>query len=253
MSFLSLLLVTILTLSSCAQILPNQKNLKNNEDFYLASGVARYFLPNIPAWANRSESAGCLREANFYRFDMSTLRSSYGISYSESVQFQLAFNIASREALDRARQAALPLKEMESLFHLTMDRIRSQIFELSVPSFKRVHLIWVDEAMRGSKALENLHALMKKESMDLGHPVFVSLCHHYRKVEKFIKEQQFQKSNVKVFSAELFHPFDQEMNLLAFDRLDLSALFQTNQKIYFYTPNSQVPKELYGKMELINY
>lgn len=251
-NFLNLIFIVVFTMA-CSTVEKHTGMKRVTDDFYLASGVAKYFLPDVPNWANRSESAGCLRDENFYRFNMQALRQSYGLSYQDGVQFQLSFNLSSTEALERAQQTELPLKEMEALFHLTMDRVRAKIFALHLPTFKRVHMIWIDDAMRDTQSLQSLKILMNSDAMDLGHPIFVSLCSNYPKVQSFIKDNKFADKNIRVWSAEIFHPYDPDMNLLPFDRIFIDHIFQNDQEIIFYSPRPSHPFEVQGNSEFKNY
>lgn len=239
--------------TSCTTVDKTSGMKRISDDFFLASGVAKYFLPDVPNWLNRSESAGCLRDESFYRFNMQALRQSYGLSYLESVQFQLSFNLSSTEALERSQQAGLPLKEMEALFHLTMDRIRAQIFALNLPTFKRVHMVWIDDAMRDAQSLSSLRTLMSSEDMELGHPVFVSLCSSYRKVQQFLTENKLADKNIRILPAEIFHSYDPEMNLLPYDRIFTDQVFLKEQKIIFYSPKPSHLLEVQGAVEFKNY
>ncbi|MCR9204810.1 MAG: hypothetical protein NXH75_09545, partial [Halobacteriovoraceae bacterium] len=62
------------------------------EEYFVSSGVVRYFLPEIPYWANFSESAECRRNESIKYLDLKMVRGSLSLSYEEAIQLQLMLN-----------------------------------------------------------------------------------------------------------------------------------------------------------------
>lgn len=237
-------------LAGCAQ---NGMERRNLDQYFMASGITRYFLPDLPDWANYSQSANCHRKQSIRYFDMKKLRDSFSLSYTQSIHFQVMFNLEREEQLKLTSLDALPLKEEEKVFYTVSDKVQSGAFSVRLPTFKRVNLVWIDPLTKSEQGIKKLKELVSSDVMNVGHPVFVSLCMGQHELEHFMTSQNMHYLNIRKISYEFFtlYGIDKVMNSKL--GLDFSEIFDETQKLYLYSPLKNVPIEFEGKYNVKNF
>jgi hypothetical protein len=250
---LSLLLILVIGCSTTPDKIDKEKSLHIDlADIYMGSGVERYFLTSLPAWANYSTSASCLRTVNKNYFNMETLRGSYALNYAQSIQFQYMYNRESKNIKESSNQI-IPFKDKEQLFYSVSDRIQSGITHFSPPTFNKVNVIWVDKYLNGKRPIEELRTIVQSDKFSKGYPVFVSLCHDYENTQKFITKNKLQE-NIKIISFEFLTPYSKKGNRIYYSGLEISELFKKDQELNIYISNDEVvPFEITGKYNVIKY
>ncbi len=241
-----------LSLMSCASLTPPPALDSRNDEAYRTAGVVRYFLPDLPQWAHRSEMSACFRTSPSRTFDMDALRSSFQLSYIEGLQFQRMYNEELRLLAPKSFKETLSVKEEEALFFRTLDGIRAGIYRFAVPAFPRINLVHIDEAMEKPEALQRLRRLMESSKMNSGHPVFISFCKNGEEIEAFMEKNQFSNRNIRTISAEMLSPYG-KTELRPFTKILLSEIFSQEQKIHFFSPSNTMPFEIEGKTILEKY
>jgi len=240
LSFGILLFPMILILSGCA--ITNYGATRNKtgpdagierrrvEEYFVSSGVERYFLPEVPSWANFSEDARCRRKTSIKFFNMEFLRSSLNLSYEQSIQLQLMFNNKVQKAKEEKGITHIPFASEEEIFYQVNDRIQAGIRIFRRPTYKQVNIIWIDPYL---KKLASLRSLMKKSEMYKGHPIFVSLCLTFKEMSTWMQENGFNHQNIRKISYELLTPYTKEGKLDTTYHMNFDELLK-NKKRYFY-------------------
>lgn len=232
---------------ACTSVSDVQQERRNIEEYYQSSGVTQYFLPMTPDWANRSETAACLRKEQVQFLDMPRLRKSLDLNYEQALQLQLGQTLVFKEMKKKITHRPLSAKETETIFYTALDRVKSGIVEFRVPDFKRVHIIWVDEFFLKRRAMSELQGFMETRAMQKGHPVFLSLCASRTELEEFLAIAKLNNQNIRLISSELFSPFNAKMELMPYDRFHIDHVFSKEQEIHFYTPDKKAIPELEGQ------
>ena len=241
-------------LTSCAQPTHGTLKLHRTKDYYQSSGVVKYFLSDLPDWANASSEGECQRSYTVRYFDFGNLKSSYNIDYFESVQLQYLFNILSKRSKTKYKVSALPLKEEEKFFYNSMDKIKAKLFPFRRPKYKRINLIWVDPFLKDRAGTNKLVQLMKSKIMTLGHPVWVSSCFSQGEIEKTIRSLKLDTFNIRILPIEAFSPFSSEYVLSTIVKLSIRELFEKDQKLYLYIKNGvRKPTEILNVDKIIMY
>lgn len=234
------LFLMITLLAGCAN-----ENIKPRtiENYYQSSGIEKYFLSEIPPWANFSASAGCLRKNQIRYFDINSLMKSYSIDYATAIQIQASFN-DEYIRLSKNIDALIPFPEEQLLFFRASDKVTSKILFFEAPSFKRINLIWVDGVDDSA-----INKFLNSKVQDLGVPVLISLC-----LTKVELESKFVDHNYKMITAEMFSIFDLTGNKIPSFSLFIDQFFKANQEIILYTHTKiQEMKELKGNYKISNY
>jgi hypothetical protein len=219
------------------------------EEYYTSTGVEKYFLSDIPAWANFDQQAGCFKKTNIRYFDIGALMKSYAMPYTDALQLQGAFNEELARLTKVAKLQFSTIKEEESLFYKVQEKIKSNILFFDPPSFKRINLIWLDDIYENEQKKLKLKTLLASPDMDIGVPVAVSLCQTREEIEK-----NFPEFNGKMITTELLSIFDSKGDKTPGFRIELEAFFKPDQKLYFYSQKKLVPNdEFKGTFKIINY
>lgn len=218
------------------------------EQFYSSTGIEKYFLSDIPEWANFSQSAGCFRTKGIRYFDINAMMKSYSMKYAEAVQVQAAFN-EEYLALKKQHDVTITLKDEEILFFKASERVGSKINFFDAPTFKQIHLIWLDEALKGKKEEDRLRNFLSSSTQDNGFPVLVSAC-----LTKNEIEAKFPNLSIKMISAEMFSIYDEEGARLPNLHLRIDTFFKPDQKIIFYMQEKKkTAEDIIGKYKTANY
>jgi hypothetical protein len=242
-------LISLVLLSSCA--FTNRTGLKSRtvEDYYVSTGVEKYFLTDIPNWANFDQKASCFRTTNIRYFDINALMKSYALTYEKALQVQAAYNEEFLEYKKQDIKRSITLKEEELLFYKVSEKVTSKIIFFDPPTFKRVNLIWLDEVVGDAKKEKKLKNLLNSAAMETGVPVLVSFCLTRNEVEN-----KYPDFSHKMITAELFSIYNNLGEKTPGFKIDIDQFFKPEQKIYFYSQKKVVPTdEIHGTYKLLNY
>lgn len=244
MKKISLLILISIVITSCSSGLKPRPM----EQYYSSTGVEKYFLSDIPDWANFSQSAGCFRTKGIRYFDLNALMKSYSMKYAEALQLQATFN-EEYLSLKQKPNVTFSLKEEEVLFFKASDKVNNKIVFFEAPAFKQVHLIWMDEALLGKKQEDKLKQFLNSSVHDNGVPVLISAC-----LTKPQIEAKFPNMAIKIISAEMFSVYDLEGAQKPGLHIHLSSFFRNDQRIIFYSQESKkAVEDIKGSYKLSNY
>lgn len=226
------------------QNLPLQRRAE--EEYYLSSGPVRYFLSELPHWANSSTSAACFRNESVRFFDIEALRKSFRLNYEDSIQLQLSFN----QDLFRLRKintsGAIPISQEEDLFLQVSEKISSKIKYFQVPRYPRVHLIWID-SIESTKRATILKKFLNSERGMSGFPILFSLCQSTPELSDWVA-QNLSGQSAKVLGYEMLSPYNDESVLSTEFSTYWDYFFEEKQAVIFYkTKQFNKPSEVKTK------
>lgn len=237
-------LVLSLMITSCTSTLKP----RDVDQYYTSTGVEKYFLSDLPEWANYSVSAGCYRSSNIRYFNIDSLMKSYSMNYGDAVQIQATFN-EEYLVLKKQPGVTVGLKEEELVFFRASDKVNSKIKFFEAPTFKQVHLIWLDEALKGKKQEDKLRAFLQSPTQDSGFPVLISAC-----LTKSEIEAKFPDMAIKAISAEMFSIYDGNGVKQPSIHIQLGAFFKPEQRLIFYSQESKKSLDnIKGNYKVANY
>ena len=226
---LSLLFILILTTSCSTQL-----KSRDVTQYYSGMGLEKYFLSEIPAWANFSSVGNCFRSKSIQYLDIGALMKSFNLSFVDALQIQATFNEDYLE-VKKDSNLKITFKDLEIIYFKANQKVTGKINFFDAPDFKTIHLIWLDEVL-ADKTLEKekkLKNFLQSDVHNNGFPILVSAC-----LTKSEITEKFPGLSAKILSAELFSSFDNLGSVIPGLRLDLGSLFKANQSIIFYTQKS---------------
>ncbi|GAB4013239.1 MAG: hypothetical protein Fur0010_09930 [Bdellovibrio sp.] len=230
----------------CASNHQSSLQRRAEDEYYLSRGPVRYFLSEIPYWANGSVSGQCFRKESSRFFDLKAVRQSYGLSYEEALQLQYAFNLELQQLKKLNTSGVLPLSQEEELFLQVSEKISSNIRSLQIPDYKKIHILWVD-----SIPLENRGKAVKKfinsEAGMSGFPMLLSFCYSSHELANWFSENVGNMS-VRFAGHELLSPYDNRSELTPELATYWDSLFRDNQSVVFFkSKNGIIPAEVKTK------
>lgn len=210
---------------------------------YIGSGVERYFLSDLPAWANFSSVSTCSRSENVRFINFENMHKSYSMDYEQLIQFQHMLNRKFASYKISTGRKTIFLKDEAYILHNVQQQIVGGGRDFIVPNFKRIHLVWIDSALKSKEASKKLRKLMFSTQMEKGHPIFVSKCLSAIELEKFIAKNNYNKLGVKIISQDMFSPYNHKFNIVNEFALDFSKLMPKKDLHFF---GEYLPKEFKG-------
>ena len=250
---LKMLLLLIFISVSCAEVDLKSKKLdktlkrRNLHEYNVSIGLANYFLPELPSWANFSMSGQCHRDSSVKYVDMNKLRRSYDLTYEHAIHIQLMFNYELNKLRANKYVTKVTFEQEEKLFYNVSQKVQENIKAFKVPRFKRVHLIWIDPLIETGR----LKTVLNSTEMELGHPVFLSLCLSRLVMEKKLIELGLNGKNIRLISSELLSPYDDGNRQNYEYNLYINNLFSNDKELYFYVPKGMKrPFEVKGNFKI---
>lgn len=170
------------------------------------------------------------------------------MNYGDAVQIQATFN-EEYLVLKKQPGVTVGLKEEELVFFRASDKVNSKIKFFEAPTFKQVHLIWLDEALKGKKQEDKLRAFLQSPTQDSGFPVLISAC-----LTKSEIEAKFPDMAIKAISAEMFSIYDGNGVKQPSIHIQLGAFFKPEQRLIFYSQESKKSLDnIKGNYKVANY
>lgn len=243
------LILCFLILASCSGMTDQGMKSRTVEDYYTTTGVEKYFLTDIPLWANFDQVAGCYRSTGIRYFDLNALMKSYGLDYAKALQVQATYNEELTLFKGNDSGHVPTLKEEELLFYKVSDKVGSKITFFDPPTYKRINIVWLDEILDDAKKEKKLKTFLHSSVMDEGVPVILSYCLTRDEVEK-----RFPDINTKMITAEMLSVYSSDGEKAPRFQIELNKFFTPTQKIYFYSQkNSLMNDQLKGLFKISNY
>ena len=230
---------------SCSQMNASYKSRPINE-YYTTSGIVRYFLADIPDWINFSSTSACKRTTGARYFHLKNLRESFNYSYKQAVSFQVHYNQLYQQTLKNSDRSFLSGEEEERLFYETSEKVEAKISSLELPTFPRVHVVWIDPFLNGNTS--ELKSVLLQDEFLKGQPVLLSFCLDATEMTQFVTKNLSENiGRVSLLPFTSLSIFGKTNEMENFFVLYLDQLFEPTQKIHFYYPKNAIfPSEVKG-------
>lgn len=207
-----------------------------NDLTYQTSGVEKYFLPELPAWANFSDAGQCFKSSSFTYLDLPKVSGAFGLSYYEMLELQAQYNDRLETYFRSTTARFLKPVEQAGIFSNTLEQVKGGVRQLRLPDAREVDLIWLDGFIQKDK-MKDLKLMVKQGKFFERLPVVVSACLSRQELEKWVSEANFDQVGFHMISAEWFTPFDIQMQPGPGLRINLKQIFKPNTKFFLVTPD----------------
>jgi hypothetical protein len=249
--YINLLILTL----GCSQMNPKESNFdlkrRNIDEYYTSSGITRYFLPDLPAWANFSDASSCKRNVRVRYVNYKKLQKSFSMNYAQSVQFQMMYNRRYTKMSSLSDREYIPLKEEEKLFRIVSDKVQSHILDFKVSKFKSVYVISLDPTIKHKNYFNSLKNKIKNGLLNQAPPIFFSLCLSENEIASHLKKLDYD-GPWQAITYRMLSPFNSKGEIVSLLHIELDKIFKKNQEISFYGVKG-VPNALKGKIKFVRY
>jgi hypothetical protein len=220
------ILFLIILLESCTSTIPKAGMRKRPvEGSYQGAGVSKYYLADVPLWANFSTAGNCHRKSQVRFLNFKNLSRSYGFKYNELVQFQLMLNRRLESFLASQELEVLRPKDDSYVFLNVQDQIKGGAKEFLLPKFKKGNVIWIDPALNNSKSYVKLKRYLRSEAINDAVPYLASVCLSRKELEDFVQKRLSNIAGLNLISAEMFSPYKDSETLGTSFYLNLEKFF----------------------------
>jgi hypothetical protein len=220
------------------------------DQVYIGSGIEKYYLSDLPDWSNFSSEAKCNRTTPIRYLNFKDMHASYSLDYEQLIQYQLMLNRRFADYKKSTGRKTVFLKDESFLTFNVHQQIIGGGRDFILPKFNRIHLVWIDFALKSKAELKKLTTLMRSQKMLRGHPVFVSMCLSANEMDDFITKNKFSESGVKGISQSMFTPYNTDFSLDYNYSLDVNKLFK-DKAVYLYS--NQKTDSIIGIKKQIKY
>lgn len=241
------LFLCFLFITSCGS---HEYKSRTVENYYQSAGIEKYFLSEIPAWANFSERAACFKNSAIHYFDLDQLMKNLNYDYQTAISLQGTFNEEFEHyQLNVRKDQSIPFLDLQNIFYRSQERVSGKIHFFEAPTYSRINLVWIDSMLKGSSEEKKIREFLKSPIFDEGVPVLVSLCMTKREIEA-----KFPTINYHAISAEMFSIYDPKGEKAPIMRFYFDQFFKNNQSLYFYSHEKiQTSNEFIGKLKFFSF
>jgi hypothetical protein len=226
----------LLSLISCGS---GEVKKNMNDVTYQTSGVEKYFLAELPAWANFSETGSCFKSSSFTYLDLPKVSGAFGLSYLEMLELQAQYNDRVETYFRSTTARFLKPVEQAGIFSNTLEQVKGGVRQLRLPDAREVDLIWLDSFIQKNK-MNELKKMAKEGKFFDRLPVVVSTCLSRQEMEKWVSESNFDQLGFYLISAEWFTPYDIQMKLEPGLRINLRQIFKKETKFFLVAPEKSM-------------
>lgn len=228
------------------------KNSINRIDIYQQAGSEQYLLPLIPDWSNSSVIGQCKRQFPVQLMNLAKLKKSFNYTYQQALHFQKKYNQLRRLQKNENESTFLTPEDKENIFFQVKEQIKTDKF-LSLPNFKRYNIYWIDPLLKSKKGKRQFQALMSRPDFNNGVPIILSQCLLDHEIEKILRDWNIKEEKFYYISYELFNPYPADDDQIGFEQLNLSQIFPSESKIFFYKPKNYNSPNIYGLLSIQSY
>lgn len=245
---MKLFLLIFIFILSCTSNKSIQR--RDLDHLYIGGTQEKYFLADLPTWANFSSLGKCRISSNVKYLNFSNLYRSYGLSYEKIVQFQYMFNKKISEFKKNSKSSDIILQDEAFIFFNTQEKILGGAKQFLKPNFKKINIFWIDPALSNLDIKKKLIKKLKSEEGQNGYPLFLSRCLDHSGLQKFVKSNNLDDLGIKFLPSSMFSPYNSFMVLGYGFELNLMKILK-GKELTFFGPS--LPSFIKGNIQFRNY
>lgn len=216
---MKLLALFTLFFLGCSTTDPKMVSNTGLDNVYISSGIEKFFLVDLPYWANFSKVGQCQRKSNIRFLHHENLAKSYDLKYSQLVHLQHMFNRKLYAYKTSAASSEIPLKDESYVFHNVYQQVIGGRYDFVPPRFEKVSVVWIDPYLADPKIISQK---IKSNAVLEGHPILLSFCLNSYELEELSRDHSLDELGVKFLSADMMSIYDQDQKKNFFFSLNLS-------------------------------
>lgn len=229
----------LLSLISCGSTEVKKNNIESPNQPYRTSGVEQYFLPELPGWANSSESGSCFKSNSFQYLDFAKIHGNYQLTYLQMLELQAQYNKRREDYFRSTAYRFLKPVEEASFFNNTLQEVRGGIRLLQLPEAPVVDVIWLESFLQSDAGLVLLTQMSAAGKFDERPTVLFSSCLSYMRLNQWVMESGLENAGFFILSAEWLTPYSSELTLKTGLKIELDKITGPKAVINIIQPNKK--------------
>lgn len=229
----------LLSLISCSTTGEEKNTTSIPSQPYRTSGVEQYFLPELPGWANSSESGACFKSNSFQYLDFAKVNGNYQLTYPEMLELQAQFNKRREDYFRSTAYRFLKPVEEASFFNNTLQEVKGGVRLLQVPEVPVVDLVWLESFLLDEKGLELLTQMSATGKFDERPVILFSSCLSYMRLNQWVMESGLENVGFFILSAEWLTPYSSDLNLKTGLKIELDKVLGPKTIVNIVQPNKR--------------
>lgn len=239
-----LLFMTLIIASGCSTSGVNS-NGQGLDNVYISGGTEKYFLGNLPHWANFSTWASCQRDEPIRYLNYENIKKSYNLNYESAAHMQHMISRKNSDFVKSSGGTQLPVKDEGFIFNNVYAQVLGGSFDFVAPKFKNISVVWIDPFLKNKKKVKSI---LNREDVLRGHPVIVSNCLSQSEIETLIEKLDLDELGIKIVSSEMFSAYDSKMEKETDFSVQLDLIMK-NKNINLFAPFN--PTQIRGSNKFI--
>lgn len=239
-----LIFLTSFIVSGCSTSGENS-NGQGLENVYISGGTEKYFLGNLPHWANFSRWASCQRNEPIRYLNFENIKKSYNLNYESAVHMQHMISRKNSVFLKSSGGTQLPVKDEGFIFNNVYAQVLGGSYDFTVPKFKNISVVWIDPYLTSTNKIKSV---LNRSDVLNGHPVIVSNCLSSFEIESLIEKLKLDDLGIKIISSEMFSAYNSKMEKETDFTVQLDLVMK-NKNITLFAPSH--PNQIRGVNKFI--
>lgn len=212
---------------------------------YRTSGLEKFFLPELPTWANSSASGQCFKKNSIHYLDLKKLSEVYELAYPELIELQAQYNERLESYFRSTAVRFLKPVEEAAFFTNTLENVRGGVKSFKLPpGATKVDVIWLDRYI----ALNQVSEIKKMNELgrfDERLPILFTSCLSKQDVNQWLIENNLDQIGFYSISSEWLSPYNSELEIRPGLRLEIKKLLGPNVGVRFVAPSEiHLPTEI---------
>ncbi len=178
---------------------------ESTSNIYISGGAEKYFLPNLPLWANFSSAGNCFRKTPIRYLNFENISASYDLSYRKMLHMQHMINRKLYAYKSSTGSEQLSPRDEAYIFNNAYQQALGGSYDFRVPQFKKISVLWIDTYLNNPGRVKGL---LSRADISQGFPILLSHCLSAYELEELAVKYKWDELGVKYLSADMLSIYD---------------------------------------------
>jgi len=234
-----------MTLVGCSSS-PEKKEVS---EAYYSSGVEKFFLPEIPTWANFSTYGHCYKSDSILYLDFSKIKVEHGLNYKQMIELQALYHHKRMNYFEEVDKKFLKPVEELAFFANSLEQVKAKDGLIKSYDSKKINIIWLESFLKNHE-VNQLTSLIEEDRFIEFPTILFSSCRSRTNLENFLDSYDVDHESLILLGPEMLTSFNAEGEKKPALEVNLNQLFGDDTKFeLFSVENKESNIELKFKKE----
>jgi len=211
--------------------------------------VEKFFLPEIPAWANFSTFGSCYKSDSVLYLDFSKIKAEHDLSYKQMIELQALFNKKRMNYFEEVDKKFLKPVEELAFFANSLEQVKANDTLFKNYDTKKINIIWIESFLR-TQEISKLTDILEEDSFIQFPTIIFSSCRSVENLENFLDSHDVDSDSLILIGPEMLTSFSVEGEKKPALEVNLNQLFGNDVNFeLFNSENKENNFELKFKKE----